>query len=116
LSLAVLAGDSDSMIDAVYRRDPQLAEQGLDHHTVLTMLVVMAVVVLAVAVAAAVFAVLVFLRREWAWYALLVCASGATVLFLIGSLASPVGIVLLLASVATIACLVRPEVRAWFKR
>jgi hypothetical protein len=37
-------------------------------------------------------------------------------LFLIGSFGSPVAIVLLVASVATIAFLVRPEVRAWVRR
>jgi hypothetical protein len=63
-----------------------------------------------------VFAVLVFLRRTWAWYALLVSACGAALLFLVAALGSPVSLVLLAASVATIVCLVRPEVRAWMLR
>jgi hypothetical protein len=56
---------------------------------------------------------LVFLRFRWAWYALLATAGMAAVVFLVGSLGSPVALVLVAASVATIACLVRPEVRAW---
>ncbi len=74
-------------------------------------------VVLAAAVAAAVFAVLVFLRRTWAWYALLVTRHRRrALLFLVAALGSPVSLVLLAASVATIAFLVRPEVRAWLIR
>lgn len=116
LSIAVLATDSSSVLDQMYRQNPDLADQGVSEHTLLTLLFVISAVVLAAAVAAAGFAVLVFLRRTWAWYALLVSASGAALLFLIAALGSPVSLVLLAASVATIACLVRPEVRAWMLR
>jgi hypothetical protein len=113
LSLAMLSGDSDSMLDELYRRDPTLADQGLSQHAVLTMLYVISALVLAAAAAAAVFALLLFLGHHWAWYALVVSASAATLLFLVGSFGSPIAIVMLVASVATVACLVRPEVRGW---
>jgi hypothetical protein len=113
LSMAMMARDSDSVLDEMYRQNPEFADQGVSQHTLLTLLFVISAVVLAAAVAAAVFAVLLFLRRRWAWYALVVSASAAAILFLIGALGSPVSLVLLAASVATIACLVRPEVRRW---
>lgn len=116
LSIAAMAGDSDSVLDQMYQQNPDLRDQGVSEHTLLVMLFVLSSVVLAAAVAAAVFAVLVFLRRTWAWYALLASTAGATLLFLIAALGSPVALVLLPASVATIACLVRPEVRAWMLR
>jgi hypothetical protein len=116
LSLVVLSHNSQPMLDDLYRKNPQFAEQGLSRHAVLTMLISLSAVVLVAALAAAAFAVLVFLRRRWAWYALVVCASGATMLFVIGSFGSRVAIVMLGACVATIACLVRPEVRAWLLR
>lgn len=113
LSIAVLAGDSGSVLDQTYRQNPDLRDQGISQHALLVLLFVISAVVLAAAVAAAAFAVLVFLRRRWAWYALLVSASGSALLFLIAALGSPISLVLLAASVATIGCLVRPEVRAW---
>jgi hypothetical protein len=116
LSLAVMSADSESVMHDVYRSNPKLADQGVSQHALLAMLIAISAVVLAAAVAAAVFAVLLFRRHQWAWYALVVSASGAALLFLIGSFGSPVAIVLLGACVATIACLVRPEVRAWLLR
>jgi hypothetical protein len=116
VSIAMMSSDSDSVMHDLYQRDPQLADQGLSQHAVLAMLYVISALVLVAAVAAAVFAILVFLRHHWAWYALIVSASGAALLFLIGSFGSPIAIVLLGASIATVACLVRPEVRSWLLR
>ncbi len=113
LSLAVMSRDPDSVLDEMYRQNPELAEQGLTQQTTLVVLWVISALVLAATVAAAVFALLVFLRRRWAWYALLASAGVAAVVFLVGALGSPVALVLVGASVATIACLVRPEVRSW---
>jgi hypothetical protein len=76
---------------------------------------VMTGVGLAATVAAATFAVLLFLRHRWAWYALVASAVVAAGVFLLGTLGSPVGIVFLGAAVATIGCLARPEVRTWLQ-
>ncbi|MGC4110365.1 MAG: hypothetical protein QM747_08085 [Nocardioides sp.] len=113
LSLVAMSTNSGSALDDVYRRNPQLADHGLSRHAVLVTLIVLSAIVLVAALAAAAFALLVFLRRRWAWYALVGCASAATLLFVIGSIGTPVSFVMLGASLATIACLVRPEVRAW---
>jgi hypothetical protein len=114
LSLAVITRDPDSLLDEMYRQNPELAEQGLTHQTTLAILWVVSVLVLVAAVAAAVFALLVFLGHRWAWYALLASAGVAALVFLVGALGSPVALVPVAASVGTIGCLVRPEVRAWF--
>jgi Family of unknown function (DUF6264) len=116
LSMAMMAADPDSVVDEMYRQNPALADQGISQHTLLTLLFVISAVVLAASVAAAVFALLLFLGRRWAWYAVVVAACGAAILFLIAALGSPVSLVMLAASVATIAFLVRPEVRAWLVR
>jgi hypothetical protein len=115
LSLVMLGHDSDSLLDQMYKQNPRLAEQGLSRHTILVMLVAISSVALAASIAAAVFAALLFLRHHWAWFALLGSASLAALLFLIGAFGSPAAVVLLVASVATIACLIRPEVRAWLR-
>lgn len=116
LSITMLAGDSDSMLDQMYRQNPDLADQGVGRHTMLVLLIVISVVVLIATIAAGVFAVLLFLGRSWAWYALIVASSAAAILFLVAAVGSAVALVPLAAAVATIACLVRPEVRAWLLR
>ena len=116
VSLVVMGHDSDSVLDRMYKQNPQLADQGFSRHTILGMVVALTAVAMLAAIAAAVFAVLVFLRHHWAWFALLGSASLAALLFLLASFSSPVGVVLLGACVATIAFLVRPEVRAWLLR
>lgn len=116
LSLLVMSQNSGPVLDRLYRRNPHLADEGLSRHAVLVLLFVISAVVLVAAVAAAVFAVLVFLRTYWAWYALVISSAVASLLFVLGSLGSPVAIVLLGASIATIVFLVRPEVKAWLLR
>lgn len=115
LSLAVLTGDSQQILHEMYRQNPRLADQGLTDHTLLVMMWVITGLGLAATVAAAVFALLLFLRQHWAWYALVASAAAAALLFLVGALGSPVVLVFLAAAVATIGCLVRPEVRAWLQ-
>jgi hypothetical protein len=113
LSLVMMGHDSSSVLDQMYKQNPQLADQGFSRHTILGMVVGVSAVALVAAVAAAVFAVLLFQRHHWAWFALLASASLAALLFLVASFGTPVAVVLLGACVATIVCLVRPEVRAW---
>jgi hypothetical protein len=115
VSLVALAGDSQRMIDEMVRQNPQLTDQGLTDRTLLAAMWVMTGVGLAATVAAATFAVLLFLRHRWAWYALVASAVVAAGVFLLGTLGSPVGIVFLGAAVATIGCLARPEVRTWLQ-
>jgi hypothetical protein len=116
LSLVVLSVDSGPTLDRFYRTDPHLADEGLSRHGVLVLLFVMCALVLVAAAAAALFALFLFLRHRWAWYALLTSSAVASLLFVLSSLGSPVALVMLGASIATIAFLVRPEVKAWLLR
>ena len=59
---------------------------------------------------------LVFLRRRWAWYALVVSAALTAVLFLVVAVTQPASLVFVAAAAATVVCLARPEVRAWLLR
>jgi hypothetical protein len=58
--------------------------------------------------------VLAFRRKRLALYGLIASAAGASVFCLLGALGSLVVLVPLAAAAATIGCLVRPEVKAWF--
>jgi hypothetical protein len=115
-SIVTLAQNSQPVLDAAYRQNPSLTDQGFSQHTLLVMLYALIGLVLAGSVAAAVFAAVLYRGHRWGWYALLVAAAVSTLFFLMSSLGSPIGLVPVAASVATLACLVRPEVRAWLIR
>jgi hypothetical protein len=116
VSVVTLAQDAQPVLDEAYRQNPQLSEQGFSEHELLVVLYVVIGLVMASSVAAGTFAVVLFLGHRWAWYALLTTAGLSTLFFLISALGSPVGLLPVAASVVTIACLVRPEVRAWLLR
>jgi hypothetical protein len=116
LTLVLVSSDTNGMVNRMYRENPDLADQGLSHDVLVTTLYVMGGVALAAAIAAAVFAVLVFLRRRWAWYALVVSAAVTAVLFLVVAVTQPASLVFVAAAAATVVCLARPEVRAWLLR
>jgi hypothetical protein len=112
-SLVVLTADSDTVLQRMHRENPGLADQGLSDHAILVTLYVLCGVVLAWALASAAFATVLFLGQRWAWYALVASAGATTVLSLVGALGSLLLLVPLGGALATVACLVRPEVRAW---
>jgi len=116
VSVVTLAQDAQPVLDEAYRQNPQLSEQGFSDHELLVVLYVVIGLVIASSVAAATFAVVLFLGHRWAWYALLTTAGVSTMFFLLSALGSPVGLLPVAASAVTIACLVRPEVRAWLLR
>jgi hypothetical protein len=116
VSITTLSQDSQPVLDEAYRQNPQLADQGFGQHDLLVLLYVVIGLVLAGAVAAAAFAIAVYRGHRWAWYALLVASAASTVFFLVGTLGSPIGLLPALASGATFACLMRPDVRAWLIR
>jgi MFS family permease len=116
VSIVTLAQNSQSVLDEAYRQNPQLSEQGFTHHELLVVLYVVIGLVLAGSAAAATFALLVYRGRRWAYYALLGAAALSALFFLISALGSVIGLLPLAASVLTIVCLVRPEVRAWVVR
>jgi hypothetical protein len=116
ISIVTLAQDSQPVLDEAYRQNPKLADQGFDQHDLLVMLYVVIGLVLAGAVAAAAFAVAAYRGHRWAFYALLIASAASTIFFLVGTLGTPVGLLPALASGATFACLMRPDVRAWLVR
>ncbi len=113
-SVVVLARNPDLILDKMHEQNPDLASQGVSDHLILVVCYVTCVVLAVWSVAASVLAVLAFRRTRLALYGLLVSAAGAAVFCLLGVLGSMVVLVPLAAAVATIGCLVRPEVRAWF--
>ncbi len=64
--------------------------------------------------AAAGFAIQAFRRVPWGRRALLISAAVAGAVSLVGLFASPIMVLPLSATVATVALLARPEVRAWY--
>jgi hypothetical protein len=116
-SAVALATVSDRMIDDMYRRNPDLAAQGIsDDLLVLTTYLMLAGLVVW-CVSAAALAVLVFRRVDWARIVLVVSASTCGVLCLIGAAVGAFVLLLpLLASAGCIALLVRSDTRSWFDR
>jgi hypothetical protein len=112
-SVVVLATDSRTVLDAMHEQNPELARQGVSDHLVITVGYITCGAFLVWSLVALALALLLFRGRRWAWYALTISTSAAAVVCLIGVIGSVVVLVPLAATVATLACLVRPEVRAW---
>ncbi len=113
----VVAVQPDVLLDDVHRRSPDLADQGVSDSLLLGVTFVMLAALVVWCVAAAVLAVLVVRRVDWARIVLVVSAGIAAALSLAGTVAGAVLLVLpLVAAVATIVLLVRPDSSAWFRR
>ena len=113
-SVVVLAQNPDLVLDKMHEQNPDLATQGVSDHLILVVCYVTCVALAVWSVVAAVLAVLAFRRKRLALYALLASAAGAAVFCLLGVLGSLIVLVPLAATLVTIGCLVRPDVRAWF--
>jgi len=114
MSIVLLARNPDLILDKMHEQNPDLASQGVSDHLILVVCYVTCAVLVVWSAAAAVLAVLAFRRKRLALYGLLVSTAGAAVFCLLGVLGSLVAVLPLGAALATIGCLVRPEVRAWF--
>lgn len=114
-SAIAIAVQPDLMFDEVHRQNPELAEQGVSDELLSYATYVLAAFVVLWCVAAVVLAVLVWRRVAWARIVLVVCASGAAALSLLGSVVGAFLLVFpLAAGVVTVALLVRPDTRPWF--
>ena len=113
-SIIVLVQDSSVILDKMHDQNPDLAARGVSDHLILVVCYVTCAVLALWSVGAAVLAVLAFRRKRLALYGLIASAAGASVFCLLGALGSLVVLVPLAAAAATIGCLVRPEVKAWF--
>jgi hypothetical protein len=112
-SIAVLAADSQTVLSRMHEQNPQLSERGVSDHDLVVIGYAMCGVMLLWALVAIALALVLFRRRRWAWYALLASTIGVAAFSMLAVLGSLVLLVPLAGAVATIVCLMRPEVRAW---
>jgi hypothetical protein len=113
-SIAVLATSPDLVFEELHRQNPDLAAQGISDGMLRTATFVVGGVVALWSLAALVLAGLVFRGVNWARVALVVSASGSVACCLLATISQVLLVVPLVASVVTLALLVRPDVRAWF--
>jgi hypothetical protein len=114
VTLVLLAGDTTTLLHRMHQQDPQLATAGISDHQVLVICYVTGSLMVVWALAAGVLAVLAYQGQRRAWHALLASTAVVVVAALFGVIASVILLVPLVAAVATLVLLVRPEVRAWF--
>jgi hypothetical protein len=109
-SMLVLALDSQTVLDRMHRQDPQLAGRGITDHQLLVIGYVSGSVVIAWALAAGILGVLAYLGHRWAYYVLLASTAAVVVLCLVAVIGSVLVGVPLVAALATMVLLLRPEV------
>ena len=102
------------MLDELRRTNPQLESEGVSDRLLLVASYVSGGFTLVTSVLAVVLAVLMAKGRAWAARGLLLCAAACALLCIIAAIASPVALIPAIAAIATVNCLRRPEVRAWF--
>lgn len=115
VSIAVLAASPHLVLDELHRQNPDLAAQGVTDSMVLGGTYVLGGVVILWSLLAGVLALLTFRRVNWARVALVVSASLAAFLCLLGLITQVLMVLPLVACVVTLALLVRPDARAWFR-
>jgi hypothetical protein len=114
-SLTLLLADSTMVWEEVRRQNPQLTTGStIDRETLLRTTYATLAAVAVWSLAASVVAVLVHRRSAGARITLVVSASVAAAVSLLGVISTAVMLVPAAACLATVALLVRPEVRAWF--
>ncbi len=116
VTLVVMLAAPDTLIDEVYRQNPDLADQGVTDAVLNTTIYVTCAVGMTWSAAAVALAVLAWRRVRWAATGLLVSAGAAGCLCLLVVVGSFVLLLPLIACGATVAFLVRPEARAWYAR
>lgn len=115
--VVLLLDDPQRIVDELNRQDPELVERsGVTVDMIRAVGVVMGVGVALWGIAACVLAALVVRRHAWARVLLLVSASAAGVVMLLGALAAPYLLVPVFACGTTVGLLLRGEVAAWFAR
>lgn len=114
-SLVLIVSQPDLMLDELRRQNPDLESQGISESLLLTTSYVSAGLAMAWSALAIAFAVLMAGRRQWAARGLLISAAACGLLCVLATLASPVALIPAVAAIATVSCLRRPDVRAWFE-
>lgn len=113
-SIVLIASQPDLVLDELRRQNPDLENQGISESLLITTSYVSGGLALAWSAIAIGFAILTARRRAWAARGLLICAAASALLCIVATFASPVAIIPAVAAIATISCLRRPDVRAWF--
>lgn len=114
-SIVLIASQPDLVLDELRRQNPDLENQGISESLLITTSYVSGGLALAWSAIAIAFAVLMAGRRAWAARGLLICAAACALLCIVATFASPVAIIPAVVAIATISCLRRPDVRAWFE-
>jgi hypothetical protein len=114
LSVLVLLTAPDLVFDELHRQNPDLASEGMTDSEIKSATYVTAAVVLVWGGAAILFAVQAFRGVAWGRLALLVSASSAAAVCLVGSVVNLLLVLPLVACLVTASLLMRPDVRAWF--
>lgn len=104
----------DAFFDEAERQRIDL--RGMSHDQITTAVLIFAGVSVVWCVVAAVLAGLAIAGRRWAWIALATCTAGAGLVALVAALSAPFVVLLVAAAAVTCALLVRPDVKAWFRR
>ncbi|GAA1127876.1 hypothetical protein GCM10009606_04400 [Nocardioides aquiterrae] len=113
----LLALRPETLLDEVHRQNPELRSEGVSDDLLIGVTFALIAAMVLWCVSAAVLAVLVFRRTEWARIVLVVSAGTAAALSLVGTAIGAFLLALtLVASVATLALLLRPDVRQWFSQ
>ncbi len=114
VSLVLLATQPEVVLEELRRQNPDLEDSGVTESLLLRTTYVMGALVMVWAAVAVALAFLMASRRAWAARGLMVCAAACGVFCIVAALASPVALVPAVVAVATVSCLRRPDVRAWF--
>lgn len=111
-----LSLDSDELLRQAREQNPELTKQGVTDELLLGATFAMVGGVVLWCLAAIVLAILVFRRVEWARIVLIVFAATAGVLSLGGTVIGAFLLAIpLIGATATVALLIRSDVRPWFK-
>jgi len=116
VSSLLVARDAEGLLADAIAQNPQLDRAGATPDLLVASMVVTAVIVIAICVAASVMAGIALTGRRWARTTWLVFVALAIAGFTLGTFVSSVLAVPMLASVGTLALLLRPEARSWFDR
>jgi hypothetical protein len=114
ISLVLLGSQTDGMLEELRRQNPDLEARGMTDSLLLTTSYVTGALVMLWSALAIALATLMAARRAWAARALMICALACGVFCVVAALASPAALVPAIAAFATVSCLRRPDVRAWF--
>lgn len=116
LTGVLLAVDPDAMLHEMHRQNPELARQDVPDGALIGVSLALVAAIVVWCLAAVVLGALAFRGVPWARVVLIISAAVAAAVSLLGAAMGAFLLALtLIASVVTIALLVRPETQLWFR-